>query len=84
VSIFNFVLNILAYCKIQKIFNYIFTTILNFSWAPHELGLILVAGSSDGSISTLTYTGGSGSGGQQWETDKITSAHMIGCNAVSW
>lgn len=55
-----------------------------FSWAPHELGLILVAGSSDGSISTLTYTGGSGTGGQQWESDKIMSAHMIGCNAVSW
>ena len=60
------------------------SSVNSLCWAPHELGLMLVAGSSDGTISTLTYTGGAGSGGQQWETDKITNAHMIGCNAVSW
>ena len=60
------------------------SSVNSISWAPHELGLMLVAGSSDGTISTLTYTGGGGAGGQQWETDKISSAHMIGCNAVSW
>jgi len=26
-------------------------------WAPHEFGLILACGSSDGSISVLTYIG---------------------------
>lgn len=60
------------------------SSVNSISWAPHELGLMLVAGSSDGTISTLTYTGGGGAGGQQWEMDKISSAHMIGCNAVSW
>jgi len=54
-------------------------------WAPHELGLILAAGSSDGTISVITYTGGVGSAdGSMWEAEKIHNAHMIGCNAVSW
>ena len=54
-------------------------------WAPHELGLILAAGSSDGTISVITYTGGVGSAdGSLWEAEKINNAHMIGCNAVSW
>jgi hypothetical protein len=26
-------------------------------WAPHDFGLILACGSSDGSISVITYTG---------------------------
>lgn len=48
------------------------------AWAPHEFGLILACGSSDGSISILV------SNGDTWETQKITNAHTIGCNAVSW
>ena len=29
----------------------------SIDWAPHEYGLILIAGSSDGKISVLTYQG---------------------------
>lgn len=48
-------------------------------WAPHEFGLMLACGSSDGCISICTYTS-SGS----WEVKKIQDAHMVGVNAVSW
>ncbi|EMP35578.1 Protein SEC13 like protein [Chelonia mydas] len=48
-------------------------------WAPHDYGLILACGSSDGAISLLSYTGDG-----QWEIKKISNAHTIGCNAVSW
>uniref|UniRef100_A0A2I3H825 Protein SEC13 homolog n=1 Tax=Nomascus leucogenys TaxID=61853 RepID=A0A2I3H825_NOMLE len=48
------------------------------SSAPHDYGLILACGSSDGAIFLLTYTGEG-----QWEV-KINNAHTIGCNAVSW
>lgn len=50
-------------------------------WAPYESGMILAAGSSDGTISVLSYTGSEDS---LWESKKINNAHMIGCNAVSW
>ena len=49
-------------------------------WAPHEFGLVLVCGSSDGAVSVLSYVDASNS----WESDKIPNAHTIGCNAVSW
>nr|CAB3265928.1 protein SEC13 homolog [Phallusia mammillata] len=48
-------------------------------WAPHELGLMLVCGSSDGGISVLKHKGDN-----QWEASKINNAHTVGCNAVSW
>merc|ERR1712050_628307 len=48
-------------------------------WAPHEFGLILVCGSSDGCISIISSTGDG-----NWDTKKISNAHSIGCNAVSW
>ncbi|XP_002741141.2 protein SEC13 homolog [Saccoglossus kowalevskii] len=48
-------------------------------WAPHEFGLMLVCGSSDGAISVL-----SSAGDGTWETKKVNNAHTIGCNAVSW
>ncbi|XP_074644859.1 protein SEC13 homolog [Tubulanus polymorphus] len=48
-------------------------------WAPHEFGLMLVCGSSDGAISVLSTTGDG-----NWEDKKITNAHTIGCNSVSW
>jgi protein transport protein SEC13 len=47
-------------------------------WAPHQFGLILACGSSDGSISIITYNEGN------WESKRINGAHTIGCNAVSW
>ena len=49
-------------------------------WAPHEFGLVLVCGSSDGAVSVLSYVDAS----QSWEAEKIPNAHTIGCNAVSW
>lgn len=48
-------------------------------WAPHDFGLILACGSSDGSISVITYTAEG-----NWETKRINNAHTNGCNAVSW
>ena len=41
-------------------------------WAPHDYGLILACGSSDGAISLLTYTGLG-----QWEVKKINNAHTV-------
>ena len=32
------------------------TLLFSIAWAPHDLGLSLVCGSSDGAISVLTYT----------------------------
>jgi len=49
-------------------------------WAPYEHGLVLACGSSDGSISILKYI----SETNNWEVEKIPTAHYIGCNAVSW
>lgn len=49
-------------------------------WAPHELGLVLACGSSDGTITVLTCNIDTG----VWDTKKIQNAHSIGCNSVSW
>jgi len=50
-----------------------------YRWAPHDYGLALVAGSSDGSISILQYVESQG-----WKVVKKDRAHDIGCNTVSW
>ena len=49
------------------------------AWAPHELGLLLAAGSSDGSLSVLT-----GGADGSWHAAKVERAHLLGVNAVSW
>jgi len=49
----------------------------SIAWAPHEFGLCLACGSSDGHISVLSLKG------EIWE-DKKFFAHEIGVNAVSW
>lgn len=54
------------------------SSVNSVAWAPHEFGLILACGSSDGSVSILTNNG------DTWDIQKITNAHTIGCNAVSW
>ncbi|XP_024882517.1 protein SEC13 homolog [Temnothorax curvispinosus] len=54
------------------------SSVNSVAWAPHEFGLILACGSSDGSVSILANTG------DTWHMQKITNAHTIGCNAVSW
>jgi len=50
------------------------------AFAPAEYGLILACGSSDGSISVLSCNTEYGG----WDCKKISNAHTIGCNAVSW
>lgn len=56
------------------------SSVNSVQFAPSELGLILACGSSDGSISILTYT----SETNTWDAKKIQNAHAIGCNSVSW
>ncbi len=56
------------------------SSVNSVSFAPPEFGLVLAAGSSDGSASVLAYSDSA----QAWETEKIPNAHTIGCNAVSW
>lgn len=55
------------------------SSVNSVSWAPHEWGLLLACGSSDGSISIIWTTGDG-----NWESKKIMNAHAIGVNAVSW
>ncbi|KAL3219498.1 hypothetical protein MRX96_005787 [Rhipicephalus microplus] len=55
------------------------SSVNSICWAPHEFGLMLACGSSDGAVSIVS-TSGDGS----WESQKINNAHTIGCNAVSW
>ena len=64
-----------------KIYEYINhdSSVNSVQWAPHDFGLILACGSSDGSISVLSY-----SANNTWDAEKINNAHNIGCNAVSW
>jgi len=54
------------------------SSVNSIAWAPHDLGLLLVAGSSDGSISVIQYVEQQG-----WKMVKHR-AHDIGCNTVSW
>jgi len=49
------------------------------AWAPHELGLLLAAGSSDGCIS-FTTCAQDGS----WSPTKVERAHLLGVTSVSW
>ncbi|KAL4182749.1 hypothetical protein AMTRI_Chr11g151820 [Amborella trichopoda] len=51
----------------------------SIAWAPHELGLCLACGSSDGTISVLS-AGPDGS----WEATRIDQAHPVGVTSVSW
>ncbi|KAK3101474.1 hypothetical protein FSP39_003864 [Pinctada imbricata] len=55
------------------------SSVNSVQFASQEFGLILACGSSDGSISII-----SSSGDGTWDAKKITNAHTIGCNAVSW
>lgn len=56
------------------------SSVNSVQFAPSEFGLMLACGSSDGSISILTYQ----SETNTWEAKKIQNAHTIGCNTVSW
>lgn len=52
----------------------------SIAWAPHELGLVLAAASSDGTISILEYNAAT----SNWDTTKLPGSHAIGATAVSW
>ncbi|KAJ3101668.1 GTPase-activating protein S13 [Phlyctochytrium planicorne] len=54
------------------------TLVNSLAWAPHEQGLVLATGSSDGKISVLTYKEDG-----TWDAATI-NAHSIGVNSVSW
>ena len=54
------------------------SSVNSIAWAPHELGLCLACGSSDGTISVFTAKDG------VWETIKIDEAHPVGVTSVSW
>jgi len=56
------------------------SSVNSVQFAPAEFGLVLACGSSDGSISIITYQNELNT----WEAKKIQNAHTIGCNAVSW
>lgn len=56
------------------------SSVNSVAWAPQEYGLVLACGSSDGSVSVLTCN----LDGNNWDAHKISNAHTIGCNAVSW
>lgn len=72
-------------------------TVNSVSWAPHEYGLILASGGSDGKVAICTCKGiGSASlrkhracvtdiglKGETWDVDCFM-AHDIGCCAVAW
>jgi WD40 repeat protein len=51
----------------------------SIAWAPHELGLCLVCGSSDGNILVFSarYDGG-------WDTTRVDQAHPVCETFVSW
>ena len=48
-------------------------------WAPHEIGLWLASGSSDGTIRILKHKADS-----SWDVQIINDAHAGGVNCVSW
>jgi protein transport protein SEC13 len=56
----------------MKLMSYVYVTVNSVSWAPHEFGLMIACGSSDGSVSIL-----SNSGSGHWDAKKIVNAHTV-------
>ncbi|XP_024022502.1 protein transport protein SEC13 homolog B [Morus notabilis] len=56
------------------------SSVNSIAWAPHELGLCLACGSSDGNISVFIAR----SDGSGWDTSRIERAHPLGVTSVSW
>nr|POE86765.1 protein transport protein sec13 like b [Quercus suber] len=61
------------------VFNDHKSSVNSVAWAPHELGLCLACGSSDGNISVFTARPDGG-----WDTSRIDQAHPVGVTSVSW
>lgn len=55
------------------------SSVNSIAWAPHELGLSLACGSSDGNILVFTARADGG-----WDTTRIDQAHPVGVTSVSW
>ncbi|THU47728.1 hypothetical protein C4D60_Mb09t18690 [Musa balbisiana] len=55
------------------------SSVNSIAWAPHELGLCLACGSSDGNISVFTARTDGG-----WDTTRIDQAHPVGVTSVTW
>jgi protein transport protein SEC13 len=57
------------------------------AWAPHEVGCILAAASSDGSVSLSELGGANQQGGQAQQAFvqiAVFPAHASGANSISW
>ncbi|KAL5568266.1 hypothetical protein UlMin_024841 [Ulmus minor] len=61
------------------VFNEHKSSMNSLGWAPHELGLCLACGSSDGYILVFTTRADGG-----WNTTRIDQAHLVGVISVSW
>ncbi|XP_058103836.1 protein transport protein SEC13 homolog B-like [Magnolia sinica] len=55
------------------------SSVNSISWAPHDLGLCLACGSSDGNISVFTARSDG-----SWDAARIDQAHPVGVTSVSW
>jgi len=58
------------------------SSVNSVQFAPHEYGLVCVAGSSDGRVSVLTH-GGESNGDDEWTVEYLNDT-PLGVNAVSW
>lgn len=56
------------------------SSVNSVQWAPREFGLMLACASADGSISILRRMSDS----EDWDATRITNAHGVGVNAISW
>jgi protein transport protein SEC13 len=70
----NIIINKIMQTSSMKLFDQILSviTVNSVAWAPHEYGLVLCCGSSDGSVSILTSVGSG-----HWDAKKIVSAHTV-------
>jgi protein transport protein SEC13 len=68
-----------VYTQHEQVFQEHDSSVNSICWAPHEFGLCLACGSSDGTISVLTQKADGA-----WEKAKIDPAHPVGVTSVSW
>ncbi|EPT30292.1 WD domain, G-beta repeat-containing protein [Toxoplasma gondii ME49] len=77
----------------QSLFTPVYTnedhtaSVNSIAFCPHEFGLHLAAGSSDGSVSVLSLSGDPGAPGAQAQlfwSRKAFAAHFNGVNSVAW
>uniref|UniRef100_A0A7N2MVL2 Sec13-like protein n=1 Tax=Quercus lobata TaxID=97700 RepID=A0A7N2MVL2_QUELO len=61
------------------VFNDHKSSVNSVAWTPHELGLCLACGSSDGNISVFTARLDGG-----WDTSRINQAYPVDVTSVSW